>query len=89
MKAIITLHKKPSIIETAINRIFFGCHTEYIVPKPVPKHNPMEGMTDEQKIEYLKQENVALKKKLHNAARKENEYKARLLINRAMSAKST
>lgn len=89
MKATITLHKNPSIMEIVINRVFFGCKTEYIVPEPAPKPDPMEGMTDEQKVEYLKKENKILKRKLRNAARKKNEYEARLLINKVKDAKNT
>jgi hypothetical protein len=89
MKATITLHKNPSIVEIVINRVFFGCKTEYIVPEATPKPDPMEGMTDEQKVEYLKKENKILKRKLCDAARKENEYEARLLINKVKAAKST
>lgn len=88
MKATITLHKKPSIVERAVNYIFFGCKTEYIMPEPAPKPDPMEGMTDEQKIEYLKRENAALKKKLIKATRKENEYKAHLFVNKVNTTTS-
>ena len=88
MKAIITLHKNPSIIERAINRIFFGCRTQYIVPEHTPNPDPMEGMTDEQKVEYLKKENKALKRKLRDAVRKETEYEARLLINKVNTTES-
>ena len=69
MKATIVLHKNPSIIESIINRVFFGCKTEYVVPEHEPKPDPLEGMTDEQKIEYLKLENKMLKKKLVDANR--------------------
>ena len=64
MKATITLHKKPSIIERIVNRVFFGCKTEYIVPELAPKPDPYEGMTDEQIIIALKKENEWLKRSL-------------------------
>lgn len=67
MKATITLHKEPSIIEKAINLIFFGCKTEYVVPKPEPKPDPYEGMSDKEIIARLKQENARLRNELIDA----------------------
>lgn len=89
MKATITLNKKPSITEIIINRVFFGCETKYNVPESTKKPDPLEGMTDEQKVEYLKKENKILKGKLREAARKENRYKSLWVIEKTKTATAT
>ena len=54
-----------SIIKTSINRI--SHYAKGIVSDPTA--DPMEGMSDEQKIEFLKQENKMLRKRLVDANR--------------------